>query len=135
MKKIGKVFEVQSDWASKVFIGLMIMVGVVLVGVTILAIQSNKYVWWLLPVDIFFVATILHPYFKKQFFLYDLISSWISNQLNEISLVCFVLFYIGCFVLDELIEKYEKIETYQIVWFFFYLIIWIGFFFFFFNQR
>jgi hypothetical protein len=67
MKKITKVFEIQSDWASKLFIVLMVMIGMILVGVSVLAIQSNKYVWWLVPFDCLFLWGVLHPYVKISF--------------------------------------------------------------------
>lgn len=127
MKKIAKVFDTQSDWVSKVFIALMMMVATVLFVASVMAIQSNRYVWWLVPFDFFFLWGVLHSYIKDQFQWY----ADITNKVGAFLVVALLFLYL---LWDYLQEEFEKIQTYHVVMFLFYLFMWCAFFWIMFNQ-
>ncbi len=127
MKKITKVFDTQSDWVSKVFIALMMMVGTVLFVASVMAIQSNRYVWWLVPFDFFFLWGVLHSYIKDQFQWYE----DITDKVEALFAIVLLFVYLSW---DYIQEEYQKIQTYQFIVFFFFVFLWAAFIWIMFNQ-
>jgi hypothetical protein len=127
MKKITKVFDTQSDWVSKVFIALMVMIGVVLFGASVMAIQTNWYVWWLVPFDCLFLWGVLHPYIRNQF-------QWYADTTDQIATLFIVALLLLYLAWDYLSEEYQKIQTYHVIMLLFYLLMWCAFLWIMFNQ-
>lgn len=127
MKKITKVFDTQSDWVSKVFIALMMMVGTVLFGASVMAIQANRYVWWLVPFDLLFFWSVLHPYIKDQF-------QWYQDITDKVEVLFAIVLLFVYLSWDYIQEEYEKIQTYHFIVFFFFVFLWAAFIWIMFNQ-
>lgn len=127
MKKITKVFDTQSDWVSKVFIALMAMVGMVLFVTSVMAIQLNRHVWWLVPIDLLFLWGVLHSYIRDQF-------QWYENITDKVEALFAIVLLFVYLSWDYIQEEYEKIQTYQFIVFFFFVFLWAALIWIMFNQ-